>query len=451
MIVITGAFVISRVILKILGVQFYGSFVYRMWQTIDLTLLKSQLIESIFYSHAQPPMFNLLNGLVVKVFTAHYYLVFHMIQFGLSFASALLIYFTLKRLGVSRMLGAVTSLFFILNPALILYENIYSYTLLTIFLVTLLIYVVIRFLQNRSDRNWLMFLGVAGVMALTRSSFHLSWLLALMLILLYRSGFNRRRMISASVCVLLVSGWYIKNLVLYDTFSSSSWMGMSLARIVKLDSPLGKIGPFKTVREYRPLLTMTNPVNGVDVLDNEWKVKFQYINFNHYAYLEVSEKFKDEAIAEIMDDPHRYVTAVGRSFVTYFIPATHAPFVGRNRSKMRDYTSIVALHFNYQGSPDRYHYFPLTHALPAIGLHLLVLMIVAGTWKGKLWSHDDRTLMLVLAFLLTYGMLVGNLLEYGENNRFRFETQPAFLILFVLTISRFFKIFRNSYGQNHSM
>ena len=73
-----------------------------------------------------------------------------------------------------------------------------------------------------------------------------------------------------------------------------------------------------------------------------------------------------------------------------------------------------------------------------LGLPLVFLGGVAAA-SGRGWAGRglDRTQRLVVAFMcfnIAFVALVGNLLELGENNRFRFETDPLSLCLLGLVI-----------------
>jgi hypothetical protein len=420
-----------------------------MWQLLDLQWLQTHLAESIWYCHSQPPLFNVLTGVVVKISPDHYYLVFHLLMLILSWASALLVFVTLRDLMLSWGISFSTSAFFLLNPALLLYENLYSYTLLTVFLIVVITYFLVRFVNDRKLIDWSMFVISGGLLCLTRSSFHFIWLL--LLVPLLWKNFPRRARFRFVYCAVLftVVGWYVKNLVLFDTFSSSSWFGMNLARLVPLKSELGSIGPFKPLSAYPAAMMSSNPFPQVVALNSEFKGK-KYINFNHHAYIDVSRQFKWDVINQIQEEPGAYASVVGKAFIAYFNPSTHAPFVDKNFAVMNNYAQAMTLDFSTWKRYDR-KAFSATAALPALVIYIIVFALIIVHGQRWLLSPPTRIVVLFLSFMVAYGMLVGNLFEYGENNRFRFETHTCFLIVAALVIDRFFKNFRNSCRQKDSM
>ena len=65
-------FLISRLIYFYLDIQPNHQIFSQMWQVIDLTLLKENLISSLYYLHYQPPLWNLIIGFFVKLFGTDY-------------------------------------------------------------------------------------------------------------------------------------------------------------------------------------------------------------------------------------------------------------------------------------------------------------------------------------------------------------------------------------------
>ncbi len=61
-VIVVLAFIISRVLYYCLGVRFDTIPLFYAWQFLDVNLLQNRLIESVFYLHSQPPLFNLFLG-----------------------------------------------------------------------------------------------------------------------------------------------------------------------------------------------------------------------------------------------------------------------------------------------------------------------------------------------------------------------------------------------------
>ena len=70
--VIVAGFLASRIAAYAAGIRLAPDPLTWYWQYIEPALLKERLLESLFYLHSQPPLFNLFIGLALKAFPASY-------------------------------------------------------------------------------------------------------------------------------------------------------------------------------------------------------------------------------------------------------------------------------------------------------------------------------------------------------------------------------------------
>lgn len=427
-----------------------------MWQVLDLSELSVNLGQSIWYLHSQPPLFNVFVGILVKWTPAHYAKVFQVFNLGMTLISALMIYDAMKALYPSRTIALVLALVFLLNPAIILYENLFGYTSVTIFLVSAVVYSMVRYVVKGNLLTWGGVCLALVLLVLTRSSFHLLFIVAIVSILL---AFNRetrriRFVVVAAVSFLFAMSWYVKNYYLFDTFSSSSWMGMNMARIFPPASPLGEIRPFRPLEDYDGFY-VSQPQTGVAVLDNRRKAS-GYVNYNHRDYLAISDLYKKEVL-QTLQKATVPLDRVRDAFIIFFAPATHGPFIDINLTRMGVYAAAGAFDFSgfvrYQpvnpalGSDMTRQFmqqngFSATAAVPVGLVWFLILFTIAIAWSAGLLTNGEKALVLGLVFIMTYGMLVGNLLEFGENNRFRLEISPVIFVLFGIALSKSLLLFQ---------
>lgn len=71
--------------------------------------------------------------------------------------------------------------------------------------------------------------------------------------------------------------------------------------------------------------------------------------------------------------------------------------------------------------------------LPLILAHGLGLALINQPIIGSL-TRNQRIAIAYICFNILYGALIGNTFEIGENNRFRFETDPFYIVLLGLFI-----------------
>ena len=80
-ITISALFLISRVTIYYLGIYPDHIIFSSMWQVLDLKLLEHNFISSIYYLHYQPPIWNIIVGLIVKIFGSDYLIISKVIYF----------------------------------------------------------------------------------------------------------------------------------------------------------------------------------------------------------------------------------------------------------------------------------------------------------------------------------------------------------------------------------
>jgi hypothetical protein len=431
LLLITIGFIISRILFYVAGISFYGNFLKRLWQSIDFELLKSDLFQSLYYSHAQPPLFNFLTGVVLKIFPEHYGLVFHVLFVGLTWLTTLILYMTLRKLHLPSWLCFLASFYYCICPAVVLYENLPSYTCVVVLLITLAVFSFIIFLQQAQSIYWFLFWISMSLLSLTRSSYHLVWLLVLLVLMIiflkHRKIFSFKKVTLALLPMLMIFAWYLKNFLLFGVFTASSWMGMNMARIMPPETTLGNVGPFKSLKEYTGIKPNQSYAH-VMLLHEEVKQKIGYINFYHIDYITVSEQFKKEVLTEIRNKPVLYFKRVMGAFKIYFSPSTHGPFLDKNYRHIKVYSSIINADFSgYQ--KFRKDFFPARNAVPVIFLYILISCFMLYGFRKKLFNENDLALIFFLVFMVVSSMIISNILEYGENNRFRFEMITIILIL----------------------
>jgi hypothetical protein len=437
---LTAVFIVSRIAFHFAGVVFYGEFIKRLWQAIDVELLKDSLFENLYYSHAQPPLFNLLSGVVLKFFPNHYAQVFHILFLLVGWLNAIILYLSLRKFNFSQAAGfSITSIFMLL-PCVVLYENLYSYSYLVVFLLTFAVYLLIVFVKEEKPKYWVAFYSVLAALVLLRSFYHIFWMIAIAAIVIYflkKEKKLRVKLFYGLVPMVFVFIWLLKNFFVFGIFSTSSWMGMNMARIMPPATALGKTGPFKPIDQY----VVNNPCRDypdVKLLHEVHKTNSGFVNYYHIDYIHVSDEFSKEVIREIQKHPAAYLTRVSDAFVIYFNPVCHAPFIDKNYNHIGNYAAVANLDFTGYNKFEKDH-FPVSQAIIMIALHIALILGVIYCYQKNIFTVDDKVIVAVMIFMLMYGILIGNFFEYGENNRFRFEQLTVFVLLGARVASRIFR------------
>ena len=203
-------------------------------------LLANRLAESLFFLHAQPPLLNLMAGVLLKLEAAS----------GISHASlALLLQVPLgagvvwgtlrlvvRFLGHGRAAFAAIALL-VLNP--VFYQTIFEffYTLHETLWLTLAAVALTSYFDHGRLVKFLAAALAMVALVYTRSLFHFGWAAAMLtaIALLPKPACSRdwpplrRRLMILAAALALLFAWPIKNLLIFDAFSYSSWQGYNLS------------------------------------------------------------------------------------------------------------------------------------------------------------------------------------------------------------------------------
>ncbi len=445
----TGVFLLSRLIFYWVGVRFDTKPLSFFWQLIDPVLLQTDLARSLWHLHAQPPLLNLLIGLVLKVGGEASRPIFHLIFLLLSWAMGLAMLALMRRLRVpaaARWLGTVL---FAIGPATVLYENHLFYTLPVAALLAASALFLHRWASDGRFGDLFIFWLLAAALVLTRSLYHPLWFVLLFggLWMVRRTAVRQLAGAVALPALLLVV-WFGRGALLFGETGGSSWLGMSLTKMLTMrlsdeelaafaagppPEPILSIRPFRELPAYAALLPSRSDT-GVPLLDQPFKSSGAP-NFHHLAYVGLSRQYLGAAVERIRREPGRYGRALAFAYGFFFAPAHDGNLLAENRRKIRPWSRGADLLlgqwklFGWQSGKPRFAW------LLALGLPLLV---GGSVWRlarkaraGQLASADGLTLAYLL-FVIFWVALVGNSLEMGENHRFRYEVDPFLVVLAVL-------------------
>ncbi len=430
-------FALSRILWAFLGVQFDATGLDRYWQFLPSDLLRTDLLRSLWHLHAQPPLFNAFLGLGLQLFddpTAFFHLVFA----ASSLALHLAFFRLLTVLEVPRRWAVLALVIFSLNPSLATHENWLFYAQAEVVLLAAAAASLGQF--HRTDRApflWLWALLV-GTLLLTRAAFHPLWLLlvlALWALSRWRKGrtLDRRVLRVAAVPLLLVLLWMGKNQLLFGDFSTSSWLGMNLARVsvTALPDPLlerhlarheltpfAQVGPFRPLGDYAVLLP-PRPPTGIRALDGQ--------NFNNSRYLEVAHALRHDSLFFIRTYPGDYLDRVHDGVAIFLETTNHNAQLHDNRERLAALESAYNAAVRPGGSPV----IVLLALLAALAVGLQAL----ATRKVALPLERNDLLAAFLTATVLWVSCTGTFLEFGENNRFRFGIDPLVLVLLVYALT----------------
>ncbi|MBW3613757.1 MAG: glycosyltransferase family 39 protein [Actinobacteria bacterium] len=458
-------FVLSRVAIHAAGVRFDVGPFFDGYQVLDRLALRDDLVTSIVNLHVQPPLFNLFVGLGLQLPDGWVVPFFHTAYLAFGLGLALGLYRVLRRLGVGNATAVVLASGFVLSPSVFLYEYWAHYDYPVTFLVCMSVLALQRYMDRYRARDAALFFALVAALVLTRSLFHFLWFLVLVfaLILHRRQTDWRRVATAAAVPVLVVLGVQLHRFVAFGATSTSTMIGMNLARITVWQLPheereamvargelsgAALIGPLNPPTSYRGLVA-ERPPTGVAVLDEQFKPPYEdppiyRTNFNSLFYADVSKLHEPDALHVLRERPGAYLRGVATAFNVFFRPSSDFFVLGGSRSHVETWDRLynfavlgvvqggtpsdrmpdAAVH--YREPPGRTAWFVVAAYLVALAGGAVVL------WRRAIGRRAPGPPTLVLAFLwstIGWITLVSNLVEVGENNRFRLYADPLALAL----------------------
>ena len=456
------AFIFSRLFYFWTGVRFDANTISLGWQFIDPLLLKTDLWRSIYYLHSQPPLLNAFTGIVLQLFPAKYAVVFHISYLFCGIVLMFSIYGLGIKFGFRQWVAVAISIWYILSPVTVIYENWYAYAYPLTAALCFSAYFLVRFIETGKPFDAILFSIPLALMSLTWGLFHLSWLIVCVGIGAF-AFLNKRRIKPALwllLAVALVTIWYGKNAFVFGSFTASSWGGMNLSKIVTLHIPgevrtkwikeglisdLGRLPPFRSPDTYLKYFPDT-PTTGVPLLD-EITYSTGFPNFHHLVYIQASDQQMQDAIQMILLAPGQYARTLIRAAYIFFHSASDYEHVAGIRTPIdRLDTAWNRLFYGQWKKGETFDElgsgsFLFSHISWTLVIGYFFAFVVSSVylWENHASIVSSPRLILVLFMLwnILFVSVAGNMLDIGENNRFRFVIDPFILLLVVFSLRNF--------------
>ena len=412
------------------------------WQTAPMAYLRAEPFKTIFYFHAQPPLFNALGAILGRLFYPTHLEALYTLNIVLGTLIVFMSGYIMLQLIPNTVFRNLVLFFIVFYPSLFLYEAYILYTHLTAFLVMLCIFWIAVYQKKKQVRFIYLFVLSLNLTVLTRSFFHPIIIVITLLALPLWITIHRRQivLVSASISLLTVV-FLIKNLVLFGFFGLTSWTGMNLFHIVSrgyeiselealaedgiIDRMVVEQPPFSSPAAYQQYgYTQTSDI-----------LILEYFTHNNINYIAVARRYGENAIALIRHDPKTYLEMVRWAYFDYIAPSAHFKDVKHNAEAMghheKIYNGVVYATIDQHGEA-----FPI-HAI-SIPV-LLFLYFVYFLWQTRFslerlvgFFRQDKLMTVIFGFVV-YSIVVGTFFEFGENHRFKYLTEIP-LILFMTTM-----------------
>ena len=345
-------------------------------QYLPFDLLRDRPFESIWYLHMQPPFYNLLLSVLIKIFgiagleISHIILNIILTIFS-SVALLYICYYFLKSYALSILIVVIS---FVLNPAAIVWESLVFYDTLTVSLLIFAFYFLCRYTENQKTLYLALSSVTLSILVLTRSMF--LFLFPIILFALYFFLESRRPNIritagkSVVLCAIIllsllpVFGLMAKNVVNFGFFGTASqggcvlWEAANYAGLNEIYNP-GQLNE-RTLRlaAYNPYATpvqklieqgFTDRTSMVPVLDRvstipllisdgtpSYKDSKRLIsNYNNLNMLDVCDAAGKLGMSSIRHNLPEYARLYFRQAYNFFKPSTRPSMFIRIEENVR--------------------------------------------------------------------------------------------------------------------
>lgn len=379
----------------------------------------------------------------------------------------ILLFSILSMMGIKRLIAFLVTLIFMFNPTLFLYENLLYYTHFEAFFILLSIFFLLRWCINSSTKDILFFFSSLLCLGMIRSLFHPFFFFFLVIIIAVFIYFKQKKQLSkifvfASLFLLIpLVMWCTKNLVVYDFFGTSSWTGMSLwiktntflpEQLEELETS-GLVSPLAVKAELETFKPITkyfddHELEKIDCkhpADCEIFKSSDKPNYNHKGFVTLSKQLLKDSFSLIQQNPKSFGFY---TFVSYSLTLWHSS--DSVHSLFEDNMKILNqperfyrfMNFGFLGIKNRHSDTRLWKRTACVSLFFFFFYastIINLLRKDGPMPAEVKTVCLFCLVIHLYTIMVSSFIEFGENNRFRFPVDAAFLVLMAGNISCFFK------------
>jgi len=474
-------YIASRIGSYLAGVRFDSREVWFYWQFMDNDLLRHHLLQSIAYLHAQPPLMNLSYGLLLKASPAHWPGIAYLLQCTAGLLAWMAVFRIVTRHGLSRSAALLFVGVAMCNPSAILYEAQPLYTHIVFCLLAFSAFFFDLYLARRTPAPAIAMLVTLTLLVFWRSSYQALWFVALAIWVLLLANRTRqswkassrraftRILATAVVCLALIGGLYLKNGLLFGSYNSGSWLGMSLAkawtwsksettqRTIRSLVDQGKLSPISGVKSFGGIdryvgLVPIPPPKGVEAVNAPFHHNGR-VNYNNAAYVGIAKAYQHDYWKVWQYSPRTLIAFTAQGWLDYMKP-TSQYFTDYGPDNERVLEPLDAL---YRGifccrlmpissriKPTDTQRQNVLHGLLSLcrGAVISTALFFAMLLSPRLlrWmtqGNADRTRLLLFCIVnIVYSAVLSNFFEEGENMRFRYETYALAVIVSAIVFGR---------------
>ncbi len=461
-VIVAVFFALSRLAYFAAGVRFDVHPLDFFIQYPDPVLLRTDLLRTSYYWHMTPPLYNLFLGAILKIFGGNYAVALQTVYVLAGLFLAVSLYLLMRSLAASQLPSMLLTAIFVASPATVLYENWLYPDYLIAALLPFMAWLLGRAVTRRSMPALVAFFSLAAAIVLSRSFYHLGWLILIVaLLLLMNRGWRSRILVAAALPILLCALLYVKNNAVFGFFSGSSTYGVQAYYGTTLQLTPAELHLFRDQGKISDLSVgadvwyaqhpgIFNPRTGVPALDQVMK-STGFINWNNRGYIEVWNQYGRDATATVKARPTVVLRALRMGLLVLFAPSDSYEFSAANRSHLSGLERLVDTGLYGQPryvaranqDPANFRGAQLGDRLREVGWFIVLGYVIAlACGAFMLWrtlrhrSRPDLALMIAFTlFTVCYIVIVDVPFGSPDNNRYRFMADPMVTALLAVALT----------------
>jgi hypothetical protein len=395
-----------------IGIKPELRYILNHWQNLDLSLLNSNLLSSIYRLHSQPPVWNTILGISSKVCSSDAACVLetiHLFNISLTIFTSIMLSILFTAYRLPKFVVVVSSSLYTVLPSTIYYENYAFYPHFTMFLISFAIFSSYSYIRNRDILSMTSAFVAVLVLSWTWGIFHPLIMIAVLLIIFSmgtRTPAKFAILFAMASCLFLPS---IKNQIEFGFFGNSSWLGLNLSQVAP--EP-GRGCRFDDFRRTLPQIAHDGTA------------------FNDPSIIPYAARCMDEAKSSISQDVGVYILQRARRFLAstkltssdYPLPPkafeSYPRISGNNPIVLRDGS------INYKG---------IACSTGVLSFNLVLFStILVSPFRSR---RDFRSLALISVVFLLIVVGLGHLANGREQERMRYSINSV--LYFVFTVSSY--------------
>ena len=459
-------FTAAHLLVLALGGRFDADNLTSWMQIADIALLKSQLGTTLWYLHSQPPLFNLLIGLALRLGDDGFLWAMGLLYAGVTLGGILAFHALARDLTGRPRIALAVAAWLCIAPSVLLFSAKLYYDGLVPWMLTIAFWGLHRGIVGRRSGPMLFGFAMLAAVVLLRSMLHPILFVAVFAIFVALGRGQRGRIAAAAAAPAAAIGLLmLKNLLVFGTVGFSSWAPLNLGHTTVDRLPMaekrvliaqGRMSRFAGLADgfspppvYLAMLPPAPPT-GQPSLDALTKSSGE-ANWNHIVYTRIGRERARDALVALTVAPADFARVLVISLYHFHRPSSEFKGLERNLAVIAGWERLAnatiglqpAAWFGRTGDPARPQA-PLLQMSYAAWLVTAGFLGGAALLLGTLIGHARRRTLpppalaapLALAMIGGFVLLVSSSFDVWENNRAHYDIAPVFLLVALFFAAR---------------